>query len=138
MTTEPEWVSVDDTLLFHALVIATFGGAEGVRDQGLLESALARPRHLFAYESQDLLALATAYAHGIAKNHPFVDGNKRMAFVVARVFLGLNGVAFDPPDTEAVVMIEGLASSEVTPTTFGAWLKKHSKVIRRGRRRGRG
>ncbi len=107
--------------------------AASVRHPGLLESAPARPRNAFAHESQDLTTLATACAHGIAKNHAFVDGNKCMAFVVARVFLGLNGIAFDPPEAEAVVMIEGLASGGVTATTFAAWLKKHPKRARRGR-----
>ena len=127
MTAEPEWLTADDAALFHEQILAAFGGAGGVRDQSLLESAMSRPRHLFAYESQDLFVLAGAYAHGIAKNHPFVDGNKRVAFVLARVFLGLNGVRFDPPEAEAVVMVEGLAGSAVRDADFVAWLRKHSK-----------
>jgi len=71
--------------------------------------------------------LAGTYAHGIAKNHPFVDGNKRVAFVLARVFLGLNGVRFDSPEAAAVVMVEGLASSQVSEADFVLWLRKHSK-----------
>ncbi len=70
--------------------------------------------------------LAGAYAHGIVQNHPFVDGNKRVGFVIARVFLGLNGVAFDPPEEEAVVMVEGLAAGEVTQELFADWIRKHS------------
>lgn len=127
MTAEPEWLTADDAALFHAQILAAFGGAGGVRDQSLLESAMSRPRHVFAYESQDLFVLAGAYAHDIAKNHPFVDGNKRVAFVLARVFLGLNGVRFDPPEAEAVVMVEGLAGSAVREADFVAWLRKHSK-----------
>ena len=125
--TEPEWLTVEDATLFHGQLIAAFGGAPGIRDADLLESALNRPRQVFAYESQDLCVLAGAYTHGIAKNHPFVDGNKRVAFVLARVFLGLNGVRFDPPAAEAVVMVEGLASSQVSEAQFAAWLRKHSK-----------
>jgi death-on-curing protein len=127
VTAEPEWLSADDALFFHAQILAAFGGAIGVRDQSLLESAMSRPQHVFAYESQDLCTLAGAYAHGIAKNHPFVDGNKRVAFVLARVFLGLNGVRFDPPEAEAVVMVEGLAGSQVREADFVEWLRKHSK-----------
>jgi death-on-curing protein len=127
VTTEPLWIGVDDALLFHGQIIAQFGGASGLRDVGLLESALDRPRNAFAYGSTDLVELAAAYAHGLVKNHPFVDGNKRMAFVVARVFLGLNGVAFDPPAAEAVVMVEGLASGYVAQADFAAWTRKHSR-----------
>jgi death-on-curing protein len=130
---EPEWITVEDALVFHSTLLATFGGSEGVRDLALLESALARPKNVFAYESTDPVVLAGAYAHGLAKNHPFVDGNKRVAFVVARAFLGLNGVAFDPPEAEAVVMVEGLASGEVSQSDFTEWLRKHSKSSKRRR-----
>jgi death-on-curing protein len=127
VTQEPEWVTLEDVLFFHREVIAAFGGTDGVRDQGLLESALARPKDVFAYESQDLIVLGGAYAHSLAKNHPFVDGNKRIAFVVTRVFLGLNGMAFDPSEAEAVVMVEGLAAGSVSRDEFTAWVRKHSK-----------
>jgi death-on-curing protein len=126
VTPEPQWIEVADALLFHDQLIAVFGGAGGVADQGLLESALHRPRNMFAYGTHDLHALAAAYAHGIVKNHPFVDGNKRSAFVVARVFLGLNDVTFDPPEEEAVVMVEGLAAGEVNQGLFANWLRKHA------------
>jgi death-on-curing protein len=128
---EPEWVTLDDALLFHEQLIETFGGSHGVRDPGLLDSALARPRNVFAYESQDLSVLASAYAYGLAKDHPFVDGNKRMAFVVARVFLGLNRVAFDPPDAEAVVVVEALAAGKFTEEEFARWVRRHSKPRKR-------
>lgn len=134
MTAEPEWVSVQDAVLFHDALITTFGGSGGVRDQGLLESALGRPRNVFAYETTDLFVLAGAYAHGLAKNHPFVDGNKRVAFAVARVFLGMNGIEFNPPETEAVVMVEGLASGELDQAEFVEWLRKHSTEPKRRRR----
>jgi death on curing protein len=122
---EPEWVSVDDALLYHAEVLAVFGGGEGLRDRGLLESALARARHVYADESDDIVVLAATYAHGIAKNHPFVDGNKRVAFVVTRIFLGMNGTRFDPPEHEAVVMFENLASGGVAMDDFTRWVRKH-------------
>lgn len=127
MTAEPEWIELADALLFHGQLIAAFGGASGVGDQGLLESALSRPRNLFGYGTTDHFELAAAYAHGIVQNHPFVDGNKRAAFVIARVFLGINGLAFDPPEEEAVVMVEGLAAGEVSQALFADWLRKHSK-----------
>lgn len=125
MSKQPEWLTIEDVRLFQRELIATFGGADGVRDEGLLASAVARPRHVYDYESQDLAVLAGAYAHGLAKNHPFVDGNKRVSFVVARVFLGMNGIAFDPPEAEAVVMVEGLASGAVTQPGFTDWMRKH-------------
>jgi death on curing protein len=126
MTAEPHWLTSEDVAMIHEQLIAAFGGADGVRDQGLLESAVGRARNVFSYGSQDLFVLAAAYAHGIAKNHPFVDGNKRVAFVIARVFLGMNEVAFNPPDAEAVVMVEGLAGGHVSEDEFAAWLGKHS------------
>ena len=127
MTSEPDWVSVEDVLLYHGEVIRVFGGGDGLRDRGLLESALDRARNVFAYETKDLVVLAAVYAHGIAKNHPFVDGNKRAAFVVTRMFLGMNDIDFDPPEHEAVVMVEGLASGAVSLADFTSWVRKHSK-----------
>jgi death-on-curing protein len=127
VTPEPEWLTVADVTLFHDQLIRTFGGAHGLRDAGLLESAIARPRSVFAYESQDLVDLAAALAHGLARNHPFVDGNKRIAFVATRVFLGLNGVAFDPPEAEAVVMVEELAGGQIPQVEYAAWVRKWSR-----------
>lgn len=127
MSPEPEWVSFEDALLYHGEVIRAFGGSDGLRDQGLLESALDRARNVYAYESRDPIVLAAVYAHGIAKNHPFVDGNKRAAFVVTRMFLGMNDIDFDPPEHEAVVMVEGLASGDVSQADFAAWVRKHSR-----------
>jgi death-on-curing protein len=131
MDREPDWLTVEDIVAFHEVLIATFGGSTGIRDAGLLESAIGRPRHVFAYESQDLFVLAGSYAHGLVKNHPFVDGNKRVAFVAARVFLGMNRLSFEPPEVEAVVMVEGLAGGQVRQEDFVSWLRTHSKVRRR-------
>ncbi|MBK8101676.1 MAG: type II toxin-antitoxin system death-on-curing family toxin [Planctomycetes bacterium] len=127
MSREPEWVTVEDALLYHGELIRAFGGSDGLREPGLLQSALGRARNVYAYESQDLVVLAGVYAHGLAKNHPFVDGNKRVAFVVTRMFLGLNGVAFDPPEAEAVVMVEGLAAGRITLAEFTQWVRKHAR-----------
>jgi len=127
---EPVWLDAADLRVFHAFLIAQFGGADGVRDDGLLESAVARPRHRLAHEDADLFDLAAIYAHGIVKNHPFVDGNKRCAFAAARVFLGLNGALLMAPEEEAVVMTEGLAAGEIDAPVFASWLRKHSRARR--------
>jgi death-on-curing protein len=131
MSREPLWIDASDALAFHAVLLAQFGGSDGLRDEALLESALARPRHRFAYESADLFELAATYAHGIAKNHPFVDGNKRTAFVVARVFLGINGLDLRAPEEEVVVMTLGLAEGSAELSTYAAWLRKHSRAAKR-------
>lgn len=131
MKREPTWLDAADLRVFHAYLIAGFGGAHGVRDEGLLESAVARPRHRWAYAEVDLCELAAIYAHGIARNHPFVDGNKRCAFTAARVFLHVNGMVLDAPEAEAVVMTEGLAAGELDAELFAAWLRKHAARRRR-------
>jgi death-on-curing protein len=120
---EPEWFDIDIVIDIHAEQLALFGGADGVRDRGLIESALGRPQHKFAYEKSDLAALAAAYAFGIAKNHPFVDGNKRTAFASMLVFLGLNGIDFDVPPQDATVMIMALAGGEVSEESLARWIR---------------
>jgi death-on-curing protein len=112
-------------------VLAGFGGPAGVRDHGLLASALARPRNLFAYGKPTLFTLAASYAFGLAKNHPFIDGNKRTAFIVAVVFLELNGMRFQAGEADAAVATLALAAGEMTEASFAAWLRKHSKPRRR-------
>jgi death-on-curing protein len=121
--TEPEWLDVDIVLDVHAEQLALFGGAAGVRDQGLLESALARPINKFGYGDDDLASLATAYAFGIAKNHPFVDGNKRAAFASIIVFLGLNGIDFAVAPEQATAMILALAAGEVSEQSLARWIR---------------
>jgi death-on-curing protein len=123
---EPEWLDAADVRVFQAFLIAEFGGASGVRDEALLESAVARPRNRFAHEAVDLFVLAATHAHGIAKNHPFVDGNKRCALTAAHVFLGLNGVNLAAPEEEVVVMTDGLAAGDIDLDVFANWLRKHS------------
>jgi death on curing protein len=120
---EPEWLDIDIVIDIHAEQLALFGGADGVRDRGLIESALGRPQHKSAYEESDLAALAAAYAFGIAKNHPFVDGNKRTAFASMLVFLGLNGIDFDVPPQDATVMIMALAGGEVSEESLARWIR---------------
>jgi death on curing protein len=118
------WVREDVVYAIHDRQLAEHGGPEGVRDAGVLESALARPRNLAVYERPDAAALAAAYAYGLARNHPFADGNKRTAWVVARVFLAINGrsLEFNPPD--AVRTIEALAAGTLSETELATWFRK--------------
>jgi len=120
---EPEWLDVNIMLDIHAEQLALFGGADGVRDLGLLESALARPLNKHAYGETGLAALAAAYGFGIAKNHPFVDGNKRAAFAWIVVFLGLNGIDFMVPPENATAMILSLAAGEVSEQSLARWIR---------------
>ena len=120
--TEPRWLDTTIVLDVHGEQLALFGGADGIRDLGLLESALARPVNKFSYGERDLAALAAAYAFGIARNHPFVDGNKRTAFASLMIFLGLNGIDFDVPSEQAAASIFGLAAGEVSEETFVRWI----------------
>ena len=124
---EPVWVSEEDCLSFHDKLLARFGGASGVRDRGLLASALARPQHLFAYETPTMCDMAAAYAHGIVKNHPFVDGNKRSGLLAAMLFLEANGIRFSATEEDAVVQTLALAAGAITAEDFAAWLKRVSR-----------
>jgi death-on-curing protein len=121
--TEPEWLDVDIILDVHSEQLALFGGGDGLRDRGLLESALARPINKFAYGETDLAVLAAAYAFGLAKNHPFVDGNKRVAFASVIVFLGMNEIDFDVPPEQATAMIFALAAGEVSEENLARWIR---------------
>jgi death-on-curing protein len=121
--TEPRRLDTNIVLDVHAEQLALFGGADGVRDLGLLESALARPVNKFSYGETDLAALAAAYAFGLAKNHPFIDGNKRAAFASIIVFLGLNGFDFDVPSEQATVIIMALAAGEVSEESLARWIR---------------
>jgi death-on-curing protein len=120
---EPEWLDNNIILDVHAEQLALFGGADGIRDMGMLESALGRPLNKFSYGEIDLAALAAAYAFGLARNHPFVDGNKRAAFASIIVFLGLNGIDFDVPPEEASAMILGVAAGEVSEESLARWIR---------------
>lgn len=129
---EPVWLLPQAVLAMHAECLHAFGGSDGVRDVGLLESALARPRHLFAYEQADLCRLAAAYGHGIAKNHLFVDGNKRTAFLATAVFLERNGLSFTAKPAHAAVFMIGVADGTLGEESFAAWLRDNTR--RRSRR----
>jgi death-on-curing protein len=126
VTAEPEWLETDIALAIHEAQIAEHGGAEGVRDPGLLESALARPRNAWVYGAADFCALAAALGHGIARNHPFVDGNKRTAFVAIETFLLLNGRELLASDAECVLAMLDLAAGEMSEDAFADWLRAHT------------
>ena len=121
--TEPRWLETHIVLDVHSEQLALFGGIDGIRDIELLESTLARPLNKFAYGEDDLAALAAAYAFGIARNHPFVDGNKRVAFASAIVFLGLNGIDFDALPEEATAIFLSLAAGEVSEESLTRWIR---------------
>lgn len=121
--TEPIWITRDAVLAIQLRLLAQFGGLPGVRDDGLLESALNRPRQLLAYGEPDLFDLAAAYALGIVKNHPFLDGNKRAGFMAAYTFLGVNGVNLEIPEPEVVLQTLGLAAGAVSEQAYAKWLR---------------
>ena len=130
MKREPIWLLREFIVAIHERLIAEYGGSAGLRDEGLLESALARPLHLFHYSKPSVVELAAAYAVGIAKNHAFIDGNKRTAFVAAAVFLSRNGLRLTAPEAEATIAMLGVAEGSMTETQFASWLKDHSKRTR--------
>lgn len=127
MNDEPVWLRRDTVVLLHDTSIDLYGGASGVRDDGLLDSALGRGMQIAAYEPDaDIFQLAAAYASGIAKNHPFVDGNKRTAFASAATFLELNGVSLSLAHEDVVETMVALASGGTTETQFAEWLRAHT------------
>src|SRR3984885_5568736 len=124
---EPVWLDRTDCLAIHDMMLAQHGGLAGVRDEGLLESALTKPQNLFAYGSPALPEMAASYAAGIILNHPFLDGNKRTGFMVAATFLELNGMVFIATEESVVEYTLGLASGGIREPKYAAWLKAHSK-----------
>ena len=126
-TDEPVWLTSTQVRMLHAESRALFGGASGIRDEGLLESALGRPRHLWAYGDEvTVFDLAAAYAFGIAKNHAFVDGNKRTAVLALRAFLFRNGYGFEPDPVELVTVMEGVASGRVDEILLAEWARENA------------
>jgi len=123
--TEPEWLSLDIALAVHDRQLAEHGGPTGVRDQDMLESALARPLNQWTYGEDDLCALAAAYAYGIARNHPFTDGNKRTAWVFARLFLVLNGQTLSFTPRMAIEVVLALAAGELGENELADWFRQH-------------
>ena len=124
---EPIWLDSQDLYVLHNQLLARFGGLEGIRDEGLLESALYRPVQKFQYEPNSTLPeLAASYSYGIARNHPFFDGNKRSALLAAIVFLGINGMKLHATEEEAVLETLALAAGERTEEEYAFWLTKNS------------
>ncbi len=127
---EPEWLDIELVLDFHAEQLALFGGADGIRDRGLLESALARPQNKYGYGERDLAVLAAAYGFGVARNHPFIDGNKRTALASIVVFLGLNGLDLDAPAPETTAIILGMAAGEISEDRLARWIAGNIKTLK--------
>ena len=124
---EPQWVLRETALALQERLLAEFGGLGGLRDEGLLESALARPQQLFAYGKPSLFDLAAAYAFGLVRNHPFLDGNKRIGFTTAVVFLELNSYRFAASEVDATIQTLALAAGELDEADYAAWLKANSR-----------
>jgi len=120
---EPIWLDIRDIVDIHAEQLAMFGGSEGIRDQGLLESAMLRPVNQWHYGQTEMAVLAAAYAFGLARNHPFVDGNKRAAFQAMMVFLRINGIPFAPRPSDATAIILSLAAGEVGEEGLTRWIR---------------
>lgn len=130
--TEPVWIRDEVVVALHDRQLAEHGGASGVRDRGLVESALNAPKNLFHYERADLATLAAAYAFSVASNHPFVDGNKRTAYVCMRLFLRLNGHDFVADKTEKTQIILRLAAGEVSRDELASWLRERISGLSTG------
>ena len=126
---EPVWLGIDLVLDIHSEQLALFGGPDGLRDRGLLESAPARPLNRHAYGERDICALAASLTFGLARNHPFVDGNKRVAFAAMIVFLALNGLRFRAEPSHATASILALAAGEFEEAAFAQWLNETTSVI---------
>lgn len=120
---EPAWLTYDEVIAIHSLQLRRFGGAAGLRDDGMLPSALERPANKWHYERADLADLAAAYAFGLAKNHAFMDGNKRIAFMSMLVFLRKNAARFAPDQAHATAMMMSLAAGEVSEASLARWIR---------------
>jgi death-on-curing protein len=126
---EPRWIQKRSLLFLHQSSLAAYGGSNGIRDEGLLDSALARPVNRYGYEpSSDIPALAASYAYGITKNHPFVDGNKRAAFAAAGTFLMLNGLELEASETDAISAMLSLSAGEISEEEFASWVRANCKM----------
>ncbi|HWX83349.1 MAG TPA: type II toxin-antitoxin system death-on-curing family toxin [Xanthobacteraceae bacterium] len=123
MASEPKWLTYDQVVAIHSRQLRRFGGAAGLRDDGLLRSAIERPINKWHYEQSELPELAAACAFGLAKNHAFVDGNKRIAFMSMMTFLRKNGVRFAPEQAHATAMIMSLAAGEVSEESLARWIR---------------
>src|ERR1700761_7472698 len=125
---EPLWITYEQAIAIHSRQLRRFGGAPGLRDEGMLRSALERPANKWTYEQAELPELAAAYAFGLAKNHAFVDGNKRIAFMAMMTFLHKNGVAFSPEQAQATTIILSLAAGEISEESLTRWIRDNWPV----------
>ncbi len=126
---EPRWLALATVRAIHAEAIAAYGGSAEIRDLGLLESALDRPRNLLAYgDNPSVFNLAAAYCAGIVRNHPFVDGNKRAGLLATVAFLDLDGYVLRPKEADAVLVIMALAAGEIEEAALAAWFEEYSEV----------
>jgi death on curing protein len=130
---DPTWISKPAVLALHERLLAEHGGVAGILDEGLLDAALAAPKNRLTYERDDVFRLAAAYAHALTQNHPFSDGNKRVAFTVAGVFLELNGFRLEAPETEAVAAVLALTTRQLDEAQFADWLRASSSASPRRR-----
>jgi death-on-curing protein len=131
VSTPPAWIPRSAVLAIHGLLVAEHGGPAGIRDEGLLDSALASPQQHHAYGETDLFVLAAALAHAITRNHPFEDGSKRMSLALAGIFLELNGWRLEAPEAEAAAMTLALATRDIERDAFAAWLRAACAPCRR-------
>jgi death-on-curing protein len=133
---EPAWIEERETLAIHGRLLALHGGAIGLRDRGLLESALARPRQLHAYGGDPgIVDLAAAYATATIRNHPFMDGNKRTGFLLCVLFLETNGYRFIASEEDAIQAVMGLAASVIDERSFATWLRENARRVSSAKKR---
>ena len=125
------WLEAADLIAMHREVVAEFGGPPGLRDQALLESAAARPKHLAAYGPASAFELAAAYAYGLARNHPFIDGNKRVSLIAAFTFLELNGWQVEAEEAATVLVFLDLAAGKLDEKQLARWLEANSRALKR-------
>ena len=123
----PYWLSREECLALHEMMLSQYGGSEGLREDNMLESALAKPRQLFAYGKPVMANLAASYVFGVVKNHPFIDGNKRTGFMLGAAFLERNGYEFHASEADAAVRTLALAAGEMSEKEYAAWLKANSR-----------
>jgi death on curing protein len=124
---EPIWVLREVVLMLHDQSLSQFGGSVGIREEGLLDSALGKPHNLFAYGNPSIFDLAASYGFGLIKNHPFLDGNKRTGFIVATLFLEINGYLFAADEVDSTLKTLALAAGEISESDYSQWLQKGSK-----------
>ena len=127
---EPNWLLPEAVLAMHDMLLTAHGGLRGLRDPGLLESALARPRNLWHYQPESsLFALAASYAFALIHDHPFADGNKRIALTASAVFLEINGLSLDAPEAETALLFEQLAAGEISEEALAGWIEHHARPV---------